>query len=227
MKSGSKVIAIASSSWGSSSSTTWRLVPREVRRHRREDLHALPGTKALLSKVTEPTTLDLYFSSNAAGQFVEYKNYATACTRCCPVRARLAREGAPERDRPGARHREEKATAGDRAADDPNGSQFYFGLVATQADQQKVIPPDAPEGAVPGVRRLGARLRRRQTDKKKLGLITSLRSRVARDAGDGPAGTDGQYVVSEWRNLRIVPVEAPPRNCPRTWTSSRSSTPRT
>src|SRR5580700_3722928 len=35
-----------------------------------------PGTRALLSKITEPTTLDLYFSSDASGQFVEYKNYA-------------------------------------------------------------------------------------------------------------------------------------------------------
>src|SRR5579863_3393433 len=35
-----------------------------------------PGTKALLAKITEPTTLDLYFSSRVSGQFVEYKNYA-------------------------------------------------------------------------------------------------------------------------------------------------------
>ena len=35
-----------------------------------------PGTKALLAKITEPTTLDLYFSRNTSGQFVEYKNYA-------------------------------------------------------------------------------------------------------------------------------------------------------
>src|ERR1700676_3521880 len=34
------------------------------------------GTRSLLSKITEQTTLDLYFTSNASGQFVEYKNYA-------------------------------------------------------------------------------------------------------------------------------------------------------
>src|SRR5271170_3567792 len=35
-----------------------------------------PGTKALISKISEPTTFDLYYSSNASGQFVQYKNYA-------------------------------------------------------------------------------------------------------------------------------------------------------
>ena len=35
-----------------------------------------PGTKALISKIGEPTTFDLYYSSNATGQFVQYKNYA-------------------------------------------------------------------------------------------------------------------------------------------------------
>ena len=35
-----------------------------------------PGTKALLGKVTEPITLDLYFSQDTGGQYIEYKNYA-------------------------------------------------------------------------------------------------------------------------------------------------------
>ena len=32
--------------------------------------------KALIAKISEPTTFDLYYSSNATGQFVQYKNYA-------------------------------------------------------------------------------------------------------------------------------------------------------
>jgi ABC-type uncharacterized transport system involved in gliding motility auxiliary subunit len=35
-----------------------------------------PGTRALLAKVRDPITLDLYFSKNTGGQFVEYLNYA-------------------------------------------------------------------------------------------------------------------------------------------------------
>src|SRR5206468_2628579 len=34
------------------------------------------GTKAILNKVEEPITLDLYFSKDASGLPIQYKNYA-------------------------------------------------------------------------------------------------------------------------------------------------------
>ncbi len=114
----------------------------------------------------------------------------------------------PEPDTP----QEEKATAaGIEPQTIPNGSQFYFGLVATQADQQKVIPALTPQREqfleydvselVYGVG---------QTDKKKLGLITSLPLQGSPGMPMmGQPATDGQYVVSEWEETyQIVPVEA-------------------
>src|SRR5277367_5314374 len=107
-----------------------------------------PGTKSLLAKITEPTTLDLYFSSKASGQFVEYKNYAERVQETLRQYARASGGKItlnvidPEPDTP----EEEKATAaGIEPQTIPNGGQFYFGLVATQADQQKVIGALNPE----------------------------------------------------------------------------------
>ena len=43
-----------------------------------ESIYSLsPGTKALLGKIEEPITLQLYFSKDASGLPIAYKNYAT------------------------------------------------------------------------------------------------------------------------------------------------------
>jgi ABC-type uncharacterized transport system involved in gliding motility auxiliary subunit len=215
MKSGSKVIAVAllfaglvlvnylASSFAARYDAT------------AEKIYTLsPGTRALLSKVTEPTTLDLYFSSNAAGQFVEYKNYAERVREMLRQYVRASHGMVhlnvidPEPDTP----EEEKATAAGIEPQVMNGGgQFYFGLVATQADQQKVIPNLTPQREqfleydvselIYGVG---------QADKKKLGLITSLP--LQGSAGMpmmGQQGTEGQYVVNEWEETyQIVPVDA-------------------
>src|ERR1017187_4533751 len=97
-----------------------------------------PGTRALLAKITEPTTLDLYFSRGTSGQFVEYKNYAERVREMLGQYARASGGRIrlnvidPEPDTP----EEEKATAaGIEPQRLPGGTVFYFGLVATQADQ--------------------------------------------------------------------------------------------
>jgi ABC-type uncharacterized transport system involved in gliding motility auxiliary subunit len=179
-----------------------------------------PGTRALLSKVSEPTTLDLYYSSNASGQFVEYKNYADRVREMLRQYVRASHGTVrlnvidPEPDTP----EEEKATAaGIEPQTIPGGSQFYFGLVATQADQQKVIPALTPQREqfleydvselIYGVG---------QTDKKKLGLITSLPLQGSPGMPMmGQQGTEGQYVVNEWEETyQIVPVEATASDLP-------------
>jgi ABC-type uncharacterized transport system involved in gliding motility auxiliary subunit len=121
----------------------------------------------------------------------------------------------PEPDTP----EEEKATAaGIEPQTIPGGSQFYFGLVATQADQQKVIPALTPQREqfleydvselIYGVG---------QTEKKKLGLITSLPLQGSQGMPMmGQQGTEGQYVVSEWEETyQIVPVEATATELPK------------
>src|SRR5208283_5721125 len=173
-----------------------------------------PGTRALLAKIGEPTTLDLYFSRNAAGQFVEYKNYAERVREMLRQYERASKGKVrlnmidPEPDTP----EEEKATAAGIVPQTiPGGSQFYFGLVATQADQQKVIGALSPQREqfleydiselIYGVG---------QSDKKKLGLITSLPLQGSPGMPMmGQPGTEGQFVISEWEDTyKIVPVEA-------------------
>jgi len=172
-----------------------------------------PGTKALLGKITEPTTLDLYFSRDTAGQFIEYKNYAERVREMLRQYARASNGKItlnvinPEPDTP----EEEKATAaGIEAQTIPNGSQFYFGLVATQADQQKTIPALTPQREqfleydvselIYGV---GV------VDKKRLGLISSLPLQGSPGMPMmGQPGTEGQFVAQEWgETYSIVPIE--------------------
>jgi ABC-type uncharacterized transport system involved in gliding motility auxiliary subunit len=172
-----------------------------------------PGTRALLAKVGEPTTLDLYFSRNAAGQFVEYKNYAERVREMLRQYERASKGKVrlnvidPEPDTP----EEEKATAaGIEPQTMPGGTQFYFGLVATQADQQKVIPALTPQReqfleydvseVIYGVG---------QVEKKKLGLITSLPLQGSPGMPMmGQQGTESQFVVSEWEETyQIVPIQ--------------------
>ena len=172
-----------------------------------------PGSRALLAKVSEPTTLDLYFSRNATGQFVEYKNYAERVqemlrqyVRASKGKVRLNLIDA-EPDTP----EEEKATAaGIEPQTIPGGAKFYFGLVATQADQQKVIAALSPQREqfleydvselLYGVG---------QTEKKKLGLLSSLPLQGSPGMPMmGQQGTEGQFVVSEWEETyTIVTVE--------------------
>jgi ABC-type uncharacterized transport system involved in gliding motility auxiliary subunit len=180
-----------------------------------------PGTKALLAKVSEPTTLDLYYSSNASGQFIEYKNYADRVREMLRQYVRASHGMVrlnvidPEPDTP----EEEKATAaGIEPQTIPGGAQFYFGLVATQADLQKVIPALTPQREqfleydvselIYGVG---------QSDKKKLGLITSLPLQGSPGMPMmGQQGTEGQYVVSEWEETyQIVPVESSATELPK------------
>jgi ABC-type uncharacterized transport system involved in gliding motility auxiliary subunit len=186
-----------------------------------EQIYTLsPGTRALLSKITEPTTFDLYFSRETSGQFVEYKNYAERVQEMLRQYVKASRGKIrlnvidPEPDTP----EEEKATAaGIEPQRIPNGSQFYFGLVATQADQQKSIPALNPQREqfleydvselVYGVG---------QTDKKKLGLISSLPLQGSPGMPMmGQQPTEGQFVVSEWEETyQVVPVESSASDLP-------------
>jgi ABC-type uncharacterized transport system involved in gliding motility auxiliary subunit len=174
-----------------------------------------PGTKALLGKIGEPITIDLYFSKDAAGQYIEYKNYAERVQEMLRQYVRAAHGKItlnlinPAPDTP----EEERATA---AGVEPQTLQdgadpFYFGLVATQADQQKAIPSLTPQREqfleydlselIYGVQ---------QTDKKKLGLITSLPLQGTPGMPMmGQPGQEGQYVTTQWQDtFDLVPVEA-------------------
>jgi ABC-type uncharacterized transport system involved in gliding motility auxiliary subunit len=137
------------------------------------------GTKAMLGKIEEPVTLELYFSESADGLPIAYKNYAARVQEMLRQYVRAARGKLtlnvvnPRPDTPD----EEKATASGLTPQvaQQGGEQFFFGLIVTQADQQKTIPAFTPQREqfleydlsklIYGVQQL---------DKPKLGLLTSL-----------------------------------------------------
>jgi ABC-type uncharacterized transport system involved in gliding motility auxiliary subunit len=185
-----------------------------------ESIYSLSaGTKAMLGKLEEPVSLELYFSKDANGLPIAYKNYAARVQEMLRqyVRASHGRLTLsvinPRPDTP----EEEKATASGLTpqVSQQGGEQFYFGLVVIQADQQKTIPAFTPQREqfleydlsklVYGVQQL---------DKRKLGLLTSLPLQ-----GTNPQEMQmmmmmrqqpkpGQFVVEEWQDtFQIITVD--------------------
>jgi ABC-type uncharacterized transport system involved in gliding motility auxiliary subunit len=180
------------------------------------------GTKSLLGKIEEPLTLDLYFSRSTTGQYVEYKNYAERVQEMLRqyVRAGHGRIRLnlidPEPDTP---DEERATTAGIAPQTLPGGgAQFYFGLVATEADQQKTIAalsPQREQFLEYDISELiyGVQL----TQKQKLGLITSLPLQGSPGMPMmGQPGQPGQYVATAWadtydiQTIEATATELPP-----------------
>lgn len=182
-----------------------------------------PGTKAILQKIEEPVVLDFYFSKDAGGLPVSYKNYAARLQEMLRqyVRASHGRLSLnivnPRPDTP----EEERATA---AGLEPQtapgiGEPVYFGLVAIQADQQKVIPSFSPQREAfleYDVSQLIHSVQ--QFELPKLGLITSLPLQASPYNPMMPMARPpepGQFIASEWeRGFEIVRVEASAEKLP-------------
>ena len=220
MKSGSKALAIALLFVGLvlvnylASSIPARLDATA------ESIYSLsPGTKALLGKIEEPVTLNLYFSKDATGLPIAYKNYATRVSEMLRqyVRASHGKLALnvinPQPDTP----EEEKATAAGLTpqVSQQGGEQFFFGLVVIQADQQKTIPAFTPQREQFLEYALSKLIySAQQLDKRKLGLLTSLPLQ-------GTSQQDmqmmmmmrrqpqpGQYVAEEWaQSFNLIKVE--------------------
>jgi ABC-type uncharacterized transport system involved in gliding motility auxiliary subunit len=186
-----------------------------------ESIYSLSaGTKNMLGKVEEPVVIDLYFSKDASGLPIRYKNYATRVQEMLRQYVRAGRGKLtlnvinPRADTPD----EEKATAAGLTpqVSQQGGEQFFFGLVVTQADQQKSIPafmPNREQFLEYDLSKLVYSVQ--QIDKRKLGLLTSLPLQ-----GTSPQDMQmmmmmrqqpqpGQYVVNEWeQSFKIVKIEA-------------------
>ena len=185
-----------------------------------------PGTDAILGKIEEPITLDLYYSKNATGLPIAYKNYATRVTEMLREYVRASHGKLklnvvnPRPDTP----EEEHATAAGLTPQvaQTGGEQFYFGLVVTQADQQKTIPAFTPAREQFLEYDLSKLIYSvQQLDKRKLGLLTSLPLQ-----GTSPQEMQmmmmmrrqpepGQFIVDEWKeSFDIVTVEASATSLP-------------
>ena len=145
-----------------------------------ESIYSLSdGTKKMLGKIDEPVSLDLYFSKDASNLPIAYKNYAARVQEMLRQYVRASRGKLtlnvihPRPDTP----EEEKATASGLTPQvaQQGGEQFFFGLIVTQADQQKTIPaftPQREQFLEYDLSKLVYSVQ--QIDKRKLGLLTSL-----------------------------------------------------
>src|SRR4051812_37228062 len=145
-----------------------------------ESIYSLSdGTKKMLNKIEEPISIDLYFSKDASGLPIAYKNYAARVQEMLRQYVRASRGKLtlnvinPRPDTP----EEEKATAAGLTPQvaQQGGEQFFFGLIVTQADQQKTVPaftPQREQFLEYDLSKLVYSVQ--QLDKRKLGLLTSL-----------------------------------------------------
>ncbi|MBM3867163.1 MAG: ABC transporter [Verrucomicrobia bacterium] len=145
-----------------------------------ESIYSLSdGTRRMLGRIEEQVTVDLYFTKDANGLPIAYKNYAARVQETLRQYVRASRGKValnvinPRPDTP----EEEKATAAGLTPQvaQQGGEQFFFGLVVTQVDLQKNIPAFTPQRE-PFLEYDLSKLiySVQQIDKRKLGLITSL-----------------------------------------------------
>jgi len=173
-----------------------------------------PGTKTLLNKVDEPIELNFYFSRSIDGLPIGYKNFAVRVQEMLRQYVRNSHGKIhlniidPKPDTP----EEEKATAAGLTPQRlSTGDRVFFGLVAIQADQQKVIANFTPQREQFLEYDLSQLIYSvQQVDKKKLGLLSSLPLK----ANPNPmmmmrqAQQESQFVISEWeRTFDITSVE--------------------
>ena len=185
-----------------------------------ENIYSLSeGTHAMLEKIEEPVALELFYSRDASGLPITYKNNATRVEEMLRQYARASRGKLslnvinPRPDTP----EEERATAAGLTAQvaTTGGEQFYFGLIVTQADQQKTIPAFTPQREQFLEYDLSKLIYSvQQFDKPKLGLLTSLPL-----LGSSPQEMQmmmmmrrqpepGQFVADEWRqSFELITVE--------------------
>jgi len=216
MKPGSKVLAVALLFVGLvllnylAASIPWRLDATA------EKIYTLsPGTKALLGKIEEPVELDFYFSRSAGTLPIAIKNYADRVLEMLGqyVRAAHGKVVLNVIDPKPDTAEEDKATAAGIAPQTwpSTGEQFYFGLVAIQADHQKVIPALTTDREQFLEYDLSQLLYQVQlVDRRKLGLLTSLPLQGQMDyaAMQGGQPPPSQYVIREWqKTYDIVTVD--------------------
>ncbi len=145
-----------------------------------ESIYSLSdGTKRMLGKIEENVVIDLYFTKDASNLPIAYKNYAARVQEMLRQYVRASRGKLtlnvinPRPDTPD----EEKATAAglQQQVAQQGGEPFFFGMVVTQADQQKNIPAFTPQREQFLEYDLSKLIYSvQQLDKRKLGLISSL-----------------------------------------------------
>ncbi len=175
-----------------------------------------PGSKALLAKLEDPVELDFYFSRSDRTLPIALKNYAARVREMLRQYVRASRGKITLHvidPKPDTSEEDQATAAGISPQMGPDSSQkFYLGLVAIQADQQKVLPAftmDREQYLEYDISQLLYEVQ--LLHRRKLGLLTSLplqgqMNYAAMQSGQMP---ENQFVISEWqKTYDIVPVEA-------------------
>ncbi len=171
------------------------------------------GTRALLGKIEDPVTLQLYASRDTAGLPTQYKNFVARVEEM--LRAYVRASGgklnleviSPAADTP----EEEKAqAAGLQPQQAPGtGEAFYLGLVAIQADQQKAIPTFSPQREELIEYDVSALIHSvQQVSKPRLGLFSKLPLAGQPFSMMNQRPQRAQLIRDEWaRSFEVVTIE--------------------
>lgn len=189
-----------------------------------------PGTRAILAAINEPITLDLYVTRDSNLPLpAQFANFADQVREMLRQYARASGGKlvlnliAPQPDTP---EEEAAARAGLTPLNNPESGApaFYFGLVATQADQRQAIQAfrlEREQLLEYDLSLLIHSVQHHQDAKKKLGLITSLPLQ-----GTNPQDMQlmlmlqqrpqpGQYIATEWgRGYALQSVAADAEKLP-------------
>ncbi len=164
------------------------------------------GSKALIAKIEEPVEFDFYFSRSINTLPIALKDYAN---RVLEMLRQYVRAGDGKivlkviDPKPDTAQEDAATAAGVKPQIWPDSNQkFYFGLVAIQADHQKVIPAftiDRERFLEYDISQLLYQVQ--QVTRPKLGLLTSLplqgqMNYMAMQSGQMP---QNQYVVDQWQ----------------------------
>lgn len=171
------------------------------------------GTRALLGKLEEPVTLQLYASRGTAGLPTQYKNFADRVEEM--LRAYVRASGGKLKlevvaPAPDTTEEEKAQAAGLQAQQVPgSGEPFYLGLVAVQAEQQKSIPAFSPQREELLEYDVSSLIHSvQQVSKPRLGILTKLPLAGQPFNMMNPRPSRGQLIRDEWaRSYELVTIE--------------------
>ncbi len=178
------------------------------------------GSKNLLEKIEEPISLQFYFSRSVENLPINYKNYATRVEEMLNQYVSAAKGQVSLRiidPKPDTEEEETAIASGIQARPVSTGEVLFFGLVAIQADTEKVIPLFTParEGFLEyDISQLIYTVQ--LLDKPTLGIISSLPLQSFDIAMPGqPPARPSQMIIQEWEKIyEIVSIESNEQSIP-------------
>lgn len=168
-------------------------------------------TVTMLDEVEEPVTLRFYYSRSVASAPIQFKNYAARVQDLLRQYEKVSR-GRVRLEvinpRPDTREEEAAVRAGIAAEPLPTGETLFFGLLAIQADQERVIPVFSrhrQDFLEYDISRIIHQVQ--QLDPPKVGIVSSLEMFGDEAAGKSGESGSGWAFIDELReNFDVRPI---------------------